>query len=130
MTDDCVFSRQIESYLDCQNQEKVPRFLEEHYELCSKCKEKFVEKGNSFQQIESFIPFFSKKEIQLKEEELLYYMKKIPFKSLKKIDRDDERRIFCLTFFKRAVFEFASSLTKKGTIFPVFLLLVCLFILD
>ena len=59
MTGDCIFSRQVEGYLDCQKQEKIPRFLEEHYESCSKCKEKFVEKGHSFQQIESFIPFFS-----------------------------------------------------------------------
>lgn len=130
MKDHCIFSRQIESYLDCQKQEKIPSFLENHYELCPKCKKKFVEVGNIFQKVESFIPHFSKKEIQLKEEEFLYYMKQIPFKSLKKIEKNDEGRVFCLAFFKRAIFEFVSSLTKRGTILPVFFLLICLFILD
>ena len=130
MKDHCIFSRQIESYLDCQKQKKIPSFLEQHYELCPKCKKKFVETGKNFQKVESFIPYFSKKEIQLKEKDFLYYMKQIPFKSLKKIEKNDENRIFCLPFFKRAIFEFLSSLMKKGTIFPVFFLLICLFIFD
>lgn len=122
MKKECLYSRQIESYLDCKKEEKIPRFLEEHYQSCFRCREQLIQVGKIFEKVESFIPYFSNNETQTRKDAFFLLVKKFPFKIVQKEGKNFEGNIFRLSFLHRASLEFLSVLMKKRTFFPVFFL--------
>jgi len=133
MKKECLYSRQIESYLDCKKEEKIPKFLNDHYQSCFQCREQFMQVGKIFEKVESFIPHFTKNDTQLGKDAFFLLLKEFPFKIVKKEKKNFEGNIFQLRFLQQASLEFLSVLRKKRTFFPVFFLsslLICLFIWD